>query len=163
MKQNPYAGLKKVILAGMILVPLVPFALVLLIGNHYFTTSLENNTIASMRRIVKDHRQMIESFLMERKADLEFILTTYSFEDLSRPDKLQRTFENLQKESHVFVDLGIFDESGLHVAYHGPYQLSGKCMTKPPGLKRWRETGFISATFFSVTVRCPILSLPLPR
>ena len=46
MKKNPYAGLKKVILAGMILVPLVPFVLVLGIGYYYFPDSLENNTIS---------------------------------------------------------------------------------------------------------------------
>jgi len=148
MKQNPYAGLKKVILAGMILVPLIPFVLVLGIGYYYFTTSLENNTIASMRRIVKDHRQMIESFLMERKADLEFILNTNSFEDLSLPDKLQRTFENLQKESHAFVDLGIFDESGLHVAYHGSYQLSGKVYDQAPWFKAVMRNGFYISNVF---------------
>ena len=76
MKQNPYAGLKKVILASMILLPLIPFVSVLGIGYSYFTDSLQNNTIASIQRIVHDHRQMIESFLMERKADLEFILNT---------------------------------------------------------------------------------------
>ena len=65
MKQNPYAGLKKVILASMIIVPLIPFVSVLGIGYYYFTKSLENNTIASIQRIVHDHRQMIESFLME--------------------------------------------------------------------------------------------------
>ena len=48
MKQNPYAGFKRVILANMILVPLIPFILVLGIGYYYFTTSLENNTIASL-------------------------------------------------------------------------------------------------------------------
>jgi two-component system NtrC family sensor kinase len=148
MKQNPYAGLKKVILAGMILVPLIPFVLVLGIGYYYFTTSLENNTIASMRRIVQDHRQMIESFLMERKADLEFILNTNSFEDLSLPDKLQRTFENLQKESHAFVDLGIFDESGLHVAYHGSYQLSGKVYDQAPWFKAVMRNGFYISNVF---------------
>ena len=83
----------------MILVPLVPFVLVLGIGYVYFTGSLENNAIASIQRIVQDHRQMIESFLMERKANLDFILNTYTFEDLSRPVKLKRTFDNLQKES----------------------------------------------------------------
>jgi len=46
----------------MILVPLIPFVLVLGIGNYYFTGSMENNTITSMRQIVQDHRQMIESF-----------------------------------------------------------------------------------------------------
>ena len=98
MKQKPYAGLKRVILASMILVPLIPFVLVLIIGYKYFTASLENNTIAGMQRIVHDHRQMIESFLTERKADLEFILNTHAFEDLRRPDKLQSLFENLQKK-----------------------------------------------------------------
>jgi len=148
MKQNPYAGLKKVILAGMILVPLIPFILVLGIGYYYFTTSLENNTIASMRRIVQDHRQMIESFLMERKADLEFILNTNRFEDLIRPDKLQRTFENLQTESQAFVDLGIFDISGLHVAYYGPYQLSGKLYDQASWFKAVMRNGFYISNVF---------------
>jgi two-component system NtrC family sensor kinase len=148
MKQNPYAGLKKVILACMILVPLVPFLLVLGIGYYYFTDSLEINTIASIQRIVHDHRQMIESFLMERKADLEFILNTFTFEDLSRPGKLSRTFGSLQKESSAFVDLGIFDENGLHVAYHGPYQLSGKVYDQAPWLKAVLKNGFYISNVF---------------
>ena len=148
MKQNPYAGLKKVILASMILLPLVPFVSVLGIGYYYFTDSLQNNTIASIRRIVHDHRQMIESFLMERKADLEFILNTFTFEDLSRPDQLKRTFGSLQKESSAFVDLGIFDEKGLHVAYHRPYQLSGKVYDQAPWFKAVVKNGFYISNVF---------------
>ncbi len=148
MKQNPYAGLKRVILASMILVPLVPFVLVLGIGNYYFTASLENSTIASIQRIVQDHRQMIESFLMERKADLDFILNTYTFEDLSRSDKLKRTLDNLKEESHAFVDLGIFDENGLHVAYYGPYQLSGKVYDQAPWFKAVVKNGFYISNVF---------------
>jgi len=148
MKQNPYAGLKKVILASMILLPLVPFASVLGSGYYYFTDSLENNTIASIRRIVHDHRQMIESFLMERKADLEFILNTFTFEDLSRPDQISRTFGSLQKESSAFVDLGIFDENGLHIAYHGPYQLSGKVYDQAPWFKAVVKNDFYISNVF---------------
>ena len=148
MKQNPYAGLKKVILAGMILVPLIPFILVLGIGYYYFTTSLENNTIAAMGRIVYDHRQMIESFLVERKADLDFILNTRTFEDLRRPENLTQVFKNLQKGSHAFVDLGTFDENGLHVAYHGPYQLSGKVYDQAPWFKAVMKNGFYISDVF---------------
>jgi two-component system NtrC family sensor kinase len=148
MKQNPYAGLKKVILAGMILVPLVPFVLVLGIGYYYFTDSLEKNTIASIQRIVHDHRQMIESFLMERKANLEFILNTYTFEALSQADKLKRTFGSLQKESSAFVDLGIFDENGLHVAYHGSYSLSGKVYDQAPWFEAVMKNGFYVSNVF---------------
>ncbi len=148
MKQNPYAGLKKVILASMILAPLIPYVMVLGIGYYYFTNSLENSTIASIQRIVHDHRQMIESFLMERKADLEFVRNTFSFEELKRQDKLERTFYSLQTESSAFVDLGILDENGLHIAYHGPYPLSGKVYDQAPWFKAVMKNGFYISNVF---------------
>ena len=148
MKRNSYAGLKKLILAAMILVPFVPFIMVCGIGYYHFTTSLENSTIASMRRIVHDHRQMIESFLKERKSDLDYILNTRSFEDLSQPENLSLVFKSLQKESQAFVDLGIFDENGLHVSYHGPYQLSGRVYDQAPWFKAVLENGFYISNVF---------------
>jgi len=148
MKSNPYGALKKTILTCMILVPFIPFILALGIGYYNFAASLETNTIASMERIVRDHRQMIESFLMERKADLEFVLNSHSFEELRRPQDLERMFENLQKESPAFVDLGIFDENGLHVAYKGPYQLSGRDYHQAPWFKAVIENGFFISDVF---------------
>lgn len=148
MKANPYGALKKTILTCMILVPFIPFTLSLGIGYYIFAGSLETNTIASMQRIVKDHRQMIESFLMERKADLEFMLNTHSFEELRLPQNLEHIFEKLQKTSQAFVDLGIFDENGLHVAYKGPFQLSGKDYRQAPWFKAVIENGFFISDVF---------------
>jgi len=148
MKSNPYGALKKTILTCMILVPFIPFVLTLGIGYYNFAASLETNTIASMKRIVEDHRQMIESFLMERKADLEFILQTHSFEQLRRTPDLERVFENLQQTSRAFVDLGIFDENGLHVAYKGPFQLSGKDYQQAPWFKAVIQNGFFISDVF---------------
>jgi two-component system NtrC family sensor kinase len=148
MKSNPYGALKKTILTCMILVPFIPFTLSLGIGYYNFAASLENNTIASMQRIVQDHRQMIESFLMERKADLEFVLNTHSFEELRRPENLERMFENLQKVSPAFVDLGIFDQNGLHVAYKGPFQLSGKDYYQAPWFNAVIKNGFFISDVF---------------
>jgi two-component system NtrC family sensor kinase len=148
MKNNSYAALKKVIFVSMILVPFIPFILALGIGYYNFAASLETNTIDAMKRVVKDHRQMIESFLMERKADLEFILRTHSFEELAGPENLEVIFENLQKESQAFVDLGIFDENGLHVAYRGPYQLSGRDYHQAPWFKSVIENGFFISDVF---------------
>jgi len=126
VKENRYATLKRLILGIMILVPIVPFILVLAIGYYYFTTSLQSTTIASMKRIVGDHRQMIESFLRERKADLEFVVHSFRFDELADPQELYKIFAHLQEKSTAFVDLGIFNEEGIHVAYHGPYRLVGK-------------------------------------
>jgi two-component system NtrC family sensor kinase len=148
MKSNPYGALKKTILTCMILVPFIPFILALGIGYYNFAASLETNTIASMKRIVEDHRQMIESFLRERKADLEFILKTQRFEELRRPEGIERMFENLQKTSQAFVDLGIFDENGIHVAYKGPFQLSGKDYRQAPWFKAVIENGFFISDVF---------------
>lgn len=126
MEKIYYDSMKKVILASMILLPFIPFILILFIGQYHFTSSIENSTIASMKRIVGDHRHMIESFLEERKADLEFILHSYSFEYISQPQNLRDTFDKLQKGSNAFVDIGVFNEEGVHLAYNGPYELTGK-------------------------------------
>jgi len=118
--------MRRIILASMILVPFIPFILSLGTGYYYFTTSIGDSTISSMKRIVEDHRQMIESFLDERKRDLDFILQAYTFRDLSQPEELKKVLDHLQRGSDAFVDLGIFNAAGLHVAYHGPFKLAGK-------------------------------------
>lgn len=126
MEQKHFKMIRKKILLSMILVPVIPFVLILGIGYYYFVTSLETNTIASMKRISADHREIIESFLTERRSDLEFIAGSYTFQELSRPKALAEVFNRLQGKSDAFIDLGIFNDAGLHVAYHGPYRLTGK-------------------------------------
>jgi two-component system NtrC family sensor kinase len=124
--QQKYSGMKRLILGSMILVPLTLFIVVLGIAYSYFTTSIETSTIATMKRIVEDHRHMIDSYLRERRANLDFIIQSYRFNDLSEPQVIQAVFANLRRESHAFVDLGIFNEEGIHVAYQGPYKLVGR-------------------------------------
>ena len=113
-------------MASMTLVPLIPFLCVMAIGYRDFTRALETSTLSAMARIVADHRRMIDSFLSERRADLSFITRAYGFEQVKRPEVLSELFENIQRASHAHVDLGIFDADGLHVAYGGPYPLTGK-------------------------------------
>ncbi len=148
MKQTPYGSIRKIILASMILLPFMPFILSLGIGYYFFTTSLETNTILRMRRIVSDHRQMIESFLKERKADLEFIQHAYSYQDLKKTDKLSEVFNFLQKESNAFVDLGIFNAAGVHERYHGPFELTGKIYSQTDWFKEVMKRGYYISDIF---------------
>lgn len=148
MKQNHFAMMRKIILTSMILVPLIPFILALGTGYYYFTTSLENSTISSLQRIVEDHRHMIESFLKERKHDLDFILHSYTFEYLSQHEKLDEVFDHLQGGSHAFVDLGVFNEAGVHVAYHGPYSLRGKVYKDEEWFKEVIRHGYYISDIF---------------
>ncbi|MBW1799249.1 MAG: two-component sensor histidine kinase [Deltaproteobacteria bacterium] len=145
---NHYANLRRMILASMILVPFIPFIFILGIGYYYFNTSLKTNTISGMERIVEDHRLMIESFLRERKANLEFIINAYTFQDLKKEKELAEIFDHLQRESNAFVDLGVFNENGLHVAYQGPYKLEGKIYRTAPWFKAViRQGSYMSDVF----------------
>ena len=119
-------SVRRLIFACMLLVPAVPFMVTLMIGYFYFSTSLETGAISVMQRIVSDQGRIIDSFLAERKADLEFALESSRPSDLQRPEELSRILGLLRKKTSAFIDLGVFDESGLHVAYVGPYALAGK-------------------------------------
>jgi len=143
-----FSSMRGIIFACMILFPLIPFILALGTGYYYFTTSLEDSSIESMKRIVEDHRHMIESFLKERKNDLDFIVHSYTFEDLSQSETLDTVFNYLQKKSPAFVDLGVFDPSGVHVAYHGPYSLKGKIYKEMQWFKEVMKHGYYISDIF---------------
>jgi len=147
----------------MILVPIIPFILILGVGYYYFTTSLESSAIASMKRIVEDHGQMIDSFLSERKADLEFILHSYDFNDMADPLILDNTFKRLKKESSAFIDLGVFNKDGIHVAYQGPYRLVGRDYAKEEWFKEVMKKGRYISDIYLGFRRIPHFVIALKR
>ena len=139
---------KRFILVNMIIVPLIPFMMAIGVSFYYFTTSLENNTEASMKRIVSDHRNMIESFLVERKADLEFVTNAFPYDEINEQQAIDTIFENLKKQSGAFIDLGLFDPQGIHVRYSGKYELQGKTYADEVWFKQVMQNGsYISDVF----------------
>jgi len=147
-KINNETYLKRIILIFMIVIPCIPFILVVGIGYFSFIRSIEVNAISNMKRIVEDHNHMIQSFLNERKADLDFVVNAFAYTDLIQSEKLETIFTILQKESNTFIDIGIFDESGDHKAYHGPYRLTGKNYIDAPWFKEVVKEGcYISDIF----------------
>jgi len=132
----------------MILLPFIPFVLSLFIGFHYFSNALKSRTIANLERIVEDHAQMIDAFLTERKADLEFVARTYRPEDLIDPEQLAAVFARLKETSKAFSDLGVFNEAGLHMAYHGPFELTGKFYNQTPWFQEVLKRGYYISDIF---------------
>jgi two-component system NtrC family sensor kinase len=163
MIDSRYARLRKLILATMILVPAIPFYIVMGIGYHYFTTSIENSTLTSMKRIVEDHRQMIDTFLRERRSDLEFVAQSYTFEDLADPAFLYKVFNLLQKKSAAFVDLGVFNEEGIHVTYQGPYKLIGRDYGSEDWFKEVMKRGYYISDIFPGYRRVPHFIIAITR
>lgn len=153
--EQRYGKLRKMILVCMILVPLIPFLLTVVIGFYYFTSALEKRTISSTSRIVDDHQHMIESFLQERRSDLEFILHSYDYEYLIENENLRKVFERLQIKSNAFVDLGVFNQEGVHVAYQGPFKLSGRIYKNENWFQAVKEKGIYISDIFLGFRRVP--------
>lgn len=155
--------MRRLILASMIVVPLILFIVIMGIGYSHFTMSIETSTISSMKRIVEDHRHMIDSFLSEREADLEFILRSYRYEELTDTENLSKVFERLQKKSNAFVDLGVFNEKGIHVAYQGPFRLTGKVYQEAPWFNEVMRGGYYISDIFLGYRRIPHFVIALMR
>jgi two-component system NtrC family sensor kinase len=143
-----YAALRREILTSMIVIPFIPFVLALLTGFYYFTHSVQTDTESKTKRIVEDHSHMIDSFLRERLGDLRLIMDAYGYHRLRDQPTLEQVFAILQRRTNAFVDLGVFDEAGVHVAYHGAYQLAGKVYRETSWFKEVLTKGhYISDVF----------------
>ena len=142
--------LKRSILTNMIVIPFIPFLLAVGVSFYYFSTTLEQNSTSSLKRIVEDHCDMIDSFLMERKSDLELITNTYTFDEIMAPSAIDRIFQNLRRRSGAFVDLGLFDSQGIHRRYSGEFQLlKGKEYKDKVWFKKVMQTGYYISDIFS--------------
>ena len=142
------ARIRRKLLGAMILVPAVPFFLVLSIGYYYFTSSVEESTFAHISRIAHDHKRVVQMFLDERLQDLAYTSQVFSYGQLVEKDVLSRLFARLKAKSPAFVDLGVFDGNGLHVAYQGPYQLQGKSYAEATWFREVMKQGcYLSDVF----------------
>jgi len=162
-EKDRYTGMRRMIFFCMILVPVIPLIAVLGIGYYHFKTSLETSTLATMNRIVEDHRQMIDGFLRERRGDLGFILNTNSYADLTDPERFYNLFTQLQRYSNAFVDLGVFDQDGIHVMYQGPYRLVGIDYGKEEWFRHVLQEGYYISDIFLGFRRIPHFVIALKR
>ena len=118
---------KHSILFSLIIIPFIPFLLAVGVSFYFFSTTLETNTNRSLKRVVEDHREMIDAFLMERKADLELVQASFDLQTIGEKAVMDRTFKTLSSQSEAFIDLGLFDAKGHQLRYAGRYQwLEGK-------------------------------------
>lgn len=148
MAEKHHGSIEKSILLNMILVPLIQLIIVAGTGYYYFTSFIERSAVSAMSRTAEDHGQMIETFLRERKSDLDLITDLYSYDEIIKEGFTRGLFEYLRKGSNAYVDLGIFNEQGVQVAYYGPYLLSGKEYGKEEWFNRTAEKGYYISDVF---------------
>ena len=125
MEERGIQKLRWKIIATTLCFSLIPlFALGFTIY-YQFSISYTAKIMDSMRTLVENRRNAIDLFLDERVSQLFALANTQTFAQLSDKDYLEQVSTLMQSRSKSFVDLGIIDQDGDHVAYSGPYQLKG--------------------------------------
>lgn len=88
---------------------------------YQFNSTFQNKMIESLRNLAQNRKSSLELFIDERISQLNTIAQTHSFEKLADEQFLTKVFNAMQSRSKSFIDLGIIDSDGNHLAYVGPY------------------------------------------
>jgi len=90
-----------------------------------FSGVYKARVMEDLMSMAENRRNAIDLFLEERLSQLTTLVYTQSFDQLKDEEYLSRVFTLLQMRSKSYIDIGIIDMDGIHVAYIGPYQLKG--------------------------------------
>lgn len=88
---------------------------------YQFNSTFQNKMTESLRNLAQNRKSSLELFIDERISQLNTIAQTHSFEKLADEQFLTKVFNAMQSRSKSFIDLGIIDSDGNHLAYVGPY------------------------------------------
>ena len=123
-KKSYYLSFVKERILSVIIASVTPLILVSGIILYQFYSSYQEKLYAHLETLVNQHKQNIDTFLLEKLDDIRFLADTHSFEELSNESFLQGRLAALQREyAPVFVDLGVVNDQGHQIAYVGPFKL----------------------------------------
>jgi two-component system, NtrC family, sensor kinase len=88
---------------------------------HQFSAAYYAKIRESLRTLADNRRASLDLFLEERVAQLVTLAHTHSLASLRDEDYLNRVFNIMQSQSRSYMDLGVIDQEGNHLAYVGPY------------------------------------------
>jgi two-component system, NtrC family, sensor kinase len=88
---------------------------------HQFSVSYTAKIMDNMKTLAENRASSIDLFLEERISQLTGLANTNPLQQLQNEEYLNKVFNIIQTRSKSFLDLGIIDEDGNHLAYVGPY------------------------------------------
>ncbi len=118
-----YRALRLRIAGAIVAFSLIPLCVLGSFIYSRFSTTYAEKIEGGLRIIVGNKHTAIDMFLEERIAQLRTLAHTHDIERLGDVAFLRRVFDVVQAGSKSFIDLGVIDQDGNHVAYVGPYDL----------------------------------------
>ncbi|MEW6657897.1 MAG: ATP-binding protein [Thermodesulfobacteriota bacterium] len=87
---------------------------------HQYSVSYSAKITESLKTLAENRVGAIDLFFDERISQLTTLANTNPLDRLRDEDYLNRVFNIIQTRSKSFIDLGVIDEEGNHLAYVGP-------------------------------------------
>lgn len=125
MKTSVYANLQKKIITVTLLVSFAPLIILGTTMYYQFGLICKDKTEEQIKYRASAQAKAIDLFLKERTAILSAMADTHTFNDMIDEKNLSHVFEVMNLRAGAFVDLGVIDHKGQHLAYVGPYNLRG--------------------------------------
>ncbi len=120
-----YKSLKRNIFISVVIVSLIPLLIFGGIIRYVFQTSYIERVKAHLTTMVKKHAQNVDTFLIEREANIVSLAEAFGYEQLSDNEFLRRQLERFQTAyGAVITDLGVINADGEQVSYAGPFELA---------------------------------------
>ncbi|MBM4287732.1 MAG: two-component sensor histidine kinase [Deltaproteobacteria bacterium] len=88
----------------------------------HFSNQYEMRMMETLRTLAENRRGALNLFFDERIAQLVTLGYTNTLEQMSNEEFLGKAFDVMQRRSRSFIDLGVIDQEGNHLAYVGPYR-----------------------------------------
>jgi len=140
-----YRRLAKRMTATALVVALAPLYAVGAGIYFYFSGIQEEQIKHELSTLAHNRMSAISLFLDERTSVLEVLAQTSSKEALTQPGALEKVFGLLNRRAWSFLDLGVIDAQGRHLAYVGPYPLEDRNYSEAP----WFRETMLRGTFVS--------------
>ena len=125
MKSSVYSDLRRKTTAIILLLSFSP--LILLGGTiyHQFARMYKEKIREQISYRAGAQSEAVDLFLKERTAILTAMAGTHGLEQMTNEATLAHILDVMNSSAGAFVDLGVIDQQGRHLAYVGPYELKG--------------------------------------
>ncbi len=103
---------------GFSLIPLIVLGVTIY---YQFSVSYSAKIYENLKTLAENRRSALDLFFDERVSQLATIAHTHSLKQLGDESYLNKLFDTMQTRSKSYIDIGIIDQEGNHLAYIGPY------------------------------------------
>ena len=148
MLQTKYGQHQRRFILATLVIALLPLVLLGWLIYDDFSSIYRERLQEQLKSRAQSHSQLVDIFLQERKAILFALVESHTLEQLGKSVRLQSILSSINQQVGGFLDIGIINNNGDHVAYVGPYALEEKNYYEQPWFVKTMARGmYISDVF----------------